>query len=165
MKVGIFYGSTTGNTEQAAHKMAAYFPQADVMSVADGSDLFTDYDLLILGSSTWGLGDLQDDWDTAIDQLRVSELSGKPVAVFGLGDQSGYPDTFVDAMGALCQAAQAAGARLVGAWPAQDYDCLASAALDGDHFCGLALDEENQGQLSDERIKGWCAQLTAELAG
>ena len=163
MKMGIIYGSTTGNTRQAAEKIGAIFSQAEVLSVADVNS-FEDYDVMILGSSTWGLGDLQDEWDSAIGKLEASSLIGKKVALFGLGDQLGYPDTFVDAIGKLGHAAQVAGANLIGAWPAAGYDCETSEALEGDLFCGLALDEENQSRLSAERIQTWCNLIEKELA-
>lgn len=162
MKIGIIYGSTTGNTQQAAEEIGAIFNQAEVKSVAE-VEAFAEYDVLILGSSTWGLGDLQDDWDGAIEKLGASELTGKKVALFGLGDQVGYPDTFIDAIGKLAVAATGAGAELIGQWPAAGYDCVASEALEDDYFKGLPLDEENQGHLSSERIKTWCHLLQQEL--
>ncbi len=163
MKMGIIYGSTTGNTRQAAEKIGAIFSQAEVLSVADVAS-FEDYDVMILGSSTWGLGDLQDEWESAIGKLQSSTLAGKKVALFGLGDQLGYPDTFVDAIGKLGHAAKEAGASLIGAWPAEGYDCETSEALEDDHFYGLPLDEENQGRLSEERIRTWCELVQKEIS-
>ncbi len=164
MKIGIIYGSSTGNTQLAAEKIAGKFEQAELKDVAEISS-FEEYDVLILGSSTWGLGDLQDDWEGAIHQLEASSLVGKKVALFGLGDQVGYPDTFVDAMGKLGAAVQKTGAELIGKWPAEGYECLTSEALEDDYFNGLPLDVENQDCLSDQRITSWCDVLKSELAG
>ncbi len=163
MKIGIIYGSTTGNTEQAAQKIAGQFDHAEVKAVTEVG-LFEEYDVLILGSSTWGLGDLQDDWEGAIGKLESSSLAGKKIALFGLGDQVGYPDTFVDAMGKLATAVESAGGELIGKWPAQGYQCMTSEALEGNYFVGLPLDTENQERLSDERIRSWCDLLAREIS-
>ena len=165
MKTGIFYGSTTGNTEKAAGKIEALLAGAQVMPVVNaGKADFEDCDLLVLGTSTWGAGDLQDDWSEALDSLRAADLKGKKVALFGLGDQIAYPDTFVDGMGTLHEAAVAAGATIVGKWPAADYDFLVSEAEEDDQFFGLPLDEENQADFTDDRIGAWVKQLLTEIS-
>ena len=164
MKTGIFYGSTTGNTENAAELIGKLIENAQVQSIADASkDDLEKYDLLILGTSTWGWGELQDDWANALETLKSANLAGKAVALFGLGDQEAYADTFVDGMLPLSEAAIAAGARLVGRWPTSGYHHQGSTAQDGDDFLGLALDEENQGEESKERINRWVDQFFAEL--
>ena len=50
------------------------------------------------------------------------DLSGKPVAVFGLGDSVGYGEFFCDAMEEIYSTFKAAGANMVGHWPADGYD-------------------------------------------
>ncbi|MCK4691279.1 MAG: flavodoxin [Desulfuromonadales bacterium] len=163
MKTGIFYGSTTGNTANAAQQIGALLTGARTIPVKEAVKAsFEACGLLILGTSTWGLGDLQDDWSDSLDSLRAADLRGKKVAIFGLGDQVGHPDSFVDAMGTLYEMAVAAGATVVGKWPTDDYDFLASAAVDGDQFLGLPLDEENQAAFTEERIAAWVEQLLAE---
>lgn len=164
MKTGIFYGSTTGNTQSAAELIGRLIEEAQIQSIAtaEQSDL-EGHDLLILGTSTWGWGELQDDWDAALAKLRNANLAGTAVALFGLGDQEAYPDTFVDGLLPLSEAAVAAGARLVGRWPTTGYHHQGSTAQDGDFFLGLALDEDNQGDATEERINRWVDQLFAEL--
>ncbi len=164
MKTGIFYGSTTGNTENAAELIGKLIEDSQVQSIASASksDL-ENYDLLILGTSTWGWGELQDDWADALDNVKSADLSGKAVALFGLGDQEAYTDTFVDGLLPICEAALAAGARLVGKWPTSGYHHQGSTAQDGDFFLGLALDEENQSAETEERINRWVDQLFTEL--
>ncbi len=165
MNVGIIYGSSTGSTAAAAGKIAEQFDDVVKLPVnrISGGE-FTSFDLLILGSSTWGLGDLQGDWKTALSALQVSNLAGKKVALFGCGDQLAFADTFVDAIGTLAQAVEAAGGQLVGLWPTAGYDFSASTAVREGNFCGLPLDEENQAGLSAERIVAWCRQLQSEAA-
>jgi flavodoxin I len=117
-----------------------------------------------LGASTWGLGEVQDDW-VGKEALSGVDLAGKKVAVFGTGDQDGYPDTFVDAIGILANSAQRAGGSLMGQWPTEGYTFDSSEAAKGDSFVGLPLDEDNQTALTDERITKWCQSLKQTING
>jgi flavodoxin I len=156
----VIYGSTTGNTEAAAEKIAAALGGADVLSVSDTASADLDkYDVLIFGTSTWGIGDLQDDWEGNLDILEKIDYKGKKVGVFGLGDQEGYPDSFVDGMASLKAKISGVGGVLSGNWPVEGYNFDRSAAVEDGHFIGLALDEDNQPDQSDERIRTWVSQL------
>ena len=109
---GIFFGSTMGTTEAVAADIAKQLgvADADVHNVADTpAGEVQKYDLLVLGSSTWGAGELQDDWYGFLDQLKAQDLSGKKVALFGCGDSGSYPDTFCDAVGLIYDALQQSG--------------------------------------------------------
>ena len=116
--VTILYGSTTGATEQAAQTLAAAL-NAKALPISAATDADFDVDLLILGSSTWGYGELQDDWADAIGRLDALDLTGRKVAVFGTGDQVGFSDTFVNAIGILADKALERGATLVGQVPSE----------------------------------------------
>jgi flavodoxin I len=166
MRIGIFYGSTNGNTERAAELIKTQLSslgEVDLHSVA-GIDpkRMGDYDVVILGTSTWGAGQLQEDWDGR-ESFSGIDLSGKCVAIFGLGDQMGFGDTFVDAIGILADSAEKAGAILIGKWPTEGYEFASSFAVRDARFVGLALDEDNQPTLTAERIQTWTEQLKAEL--
>ena len=97
-KVGIFYGTTTGVTEDIAHRIADKIDGADIFNIDGNEDKLNDYDVLLLGTSTWGFGDLQDDWQAVLDDLANLNLAGKKVAYFGSGDQGTFSDTFMDGM-------------------------------------------------------------------
>ncbi len=167
MSVAIFYGSTTGNTEAAAGKIKEQLGDivAAVEDVADAdpSDL-EKYDLLFLGVPTWNIGEMQDDWAEFIPRMEGLDLSGKKVAFFGLGDAAGYPDNFLDALGELWEAVKALGSpELVGTWPTEGYDFDASEGLfDEDHFLGVGLDDDNEPDLTDERIAAWLDKVRDE---
>lgn len=169
MKLAIFYGSTYGVTEEAADQISALLAQAlgrpiPVYDVArTGLGDLARYDVLVLGSSTWNIGELQDDWDRLFDPLRKTDFSGKRVALFGAGDQEAYTDTFQDALGILAERVEDQGGRLIGRWSVAGYSHSASRAQRGDYFVGLALDEENQRDQTDERISQWTRQLVREL--
>ena len=165
-KIGVFYGSTTGNTVKAAELIqnALGSDRTDLVDVgmASGQDL-TRYDALILGTSTWHWGGLQDEWAQFEEQLSGDALKGKKVAFFGLGDQKRYPDHFADGMGLLYGKVKSSGAHVVGLWPKSEYEFEASTAEVGDKLIGLALDEDNEPQKTPDRVGKWVKQLKTEL--
>lgn len=167
MKIGIFYGSTSGNTAAIARHLATLLTTSKLYPVVQATRAdFESCDLLILGSSSWcdEQDRLQDDWNDAFECLRAANLKGKKAALFGVGDQYGYPDAFVDAIKVLHDVVVACGAKVIGKWPDEGYDYRASAAVEGDFFLGLPLDVENQANLTDERLNAWVAQLQREFA-
>ena len=161
-KIAIVYGSSTDNTKNVAKMIAGKFAGDDV-TLLDVSNLRTsvldDYPNLILGTSTWGLGDLQDDWDGYLADLKGSNLFGKTVAFFGLGDSGSYPDTFVDGMGILYEIVQGKGANLVGAISTDGYSYDASRAEVDGQFVGLPLDEDNESDKTEDRVEAWVEQI------
>ncbi|WEM41889.1 flavodoxin FldB [Photobacterium sp. DA100] len=169
MKIGLFYGSTTCYTEMASEKIrdciGAELVDLHNIKQADLTEM-NQYDMLILGISTWDFGELQEDWEAVWEQLDGLSLEGKTVALFGLGDQEGYAEWFLDAMGMLHDKLLPTGAQFVGYWPNEGYEFEASKALteDGKLFVGLALDEDSQYELSDERITAWCEQILTEYS-
>ncbi|MCG9683791.1 flavodoxin FldB [Vibrio sp. Isolate23] len=168
MKIGLFYGSTTCYTEMAAEKMRAIIGEelVDIRNIKETPLAeMADYDFLILGISTWDFGEIQEDWNEIWDQIDGLSLNGKTVALFGLGDQEGYGEWYLDAMGMLHDELKKTGANLIGYWPNDEsYEFEASKALteDGSQFVGLALDEDSQYELSDERIATWIEQVLVE---
>ena len=167
-KIGLFYGSSTCYTEMAAEKIQAAIGESwvDVFNVADTPIIEAQfYDFLIMGIPTWDYGELQEDWEDIWDELDELELKGKKVSLFGLGDQVGYPEWFLDAMGYLHQKLMERQATMCGYWKNEGYDYEASQALteDKQHFVGLALDEENEFDKSEERIQQWCMQVLNEF--
>lgn len=167
--IALFYGSSTCYTEMAAEKIRDQLGSdlVDLFNVADEpliTALF--YDRIILGIPTWDYGELQEDWEEIWAEIEELDFHGKTVAVFGLGDQIGYPEWFQDALGYLHHKVARQGANMVGYWPNQGYEFEASKALsdDGHRFVGLALDEENQFDQTASRIQQWCEQLRREFA-
>lgn len=163
--IGLFYASTTGNTEMVAEQLAALLPERIHLHdiAAEGVAAMAEYPLLMMGIPTWDFGELQEDWDEHWPDLQTLDFSGKRVALFGLGDQLGYGEWFLDAMGALNEVLQAAGAEVVVPWPIDGYRFEASRALtaDGRHFVGLALDEDGEHGLTEERLGAWLPQVLA----
>ncbi len=106
---------------------------------------------------------MQSDWEDFYDELDNIDFTGKKVAYFGSGDQVGYPDTFQDALGILEEKISENGAETVGYWPTEGYEFSESKAVRDGKFVGLALDEDNQSDLTEERIKSWVTQLKPEF--
>ncbi len=160
--IGIFWGSLTGNTSEAASLIgeALGVGPGHIMdiSTATAGDM-APYELLIFGTSTWGRGELQEDWAEFLPKLDSIDFHGKRVALFGLGDQASFPGYYVDAMGILYEKLQGCGAKFVGAWPADGYGHISSRAVKGGVFVGLALDADNEAHLTRDRVLTWVSGL------
>lgn len=152
-KTGIFYGSTTGTTESVAGRIADVLgiSSADVHDVSKlTAELVSGYEVLLLGTSTWGDGELQDDWYDGVKVLKGMDLES-------------YPDTFCDGMGILYGDLKNSGCRWIGAVPAQEYTYASSISVIDGLFVGLALDEMNESDQTDTRIASWAEILKADL--
>lgn len=163
----IYYGSTTGTCETLASMIANALGigSENVHNVTDiTKETLEGSDMLILGSSTWGCGDLQDDWYDGVEILKKADLAGKPVALFACGDGESYGDTFCEAMTHLKDALADSGCTFIGSVPAEGYNFTGSTAVEGGHFIGLALDDVNESDKSEERIANWAKQILSETA-
>lgn len=159
--VGIFYGSTSGSTKEVAEKIQkALGKNAELHNIKDAtSEMIASYKNLIFGTSAWGIGDMQDDWEDFIDDLSAVDFSDKKLALFGLGDQAEYPESFVDGLGTMyCRLPEKS--IVVGFWPTEGYQFYFSLAAREGKFVGLPIDEHQQPELTDQRIKDWVAQIS-----
>lgn len=164
-KIGIFYGSSSGTTADIAKRIATKLgiDQADVYDISNTSiDKVAPYEVLLLGSSTWGIGDLQDDWEDFLPKLKQASLDGKAVAIFGLGDYESYSSSFCDAIGTIYLALKDTGCGLYGAISTDGYKYDESTAEIDGKLVGLPLDEMNEYSLTDSRIDQWIDQLKKE---
>lgn len=167
--IGLFYGSTGGATARVAGLIEdgfrlRYGATVEVMDVAEYYlDEVLEFNRLLFGIPTWNVGQLQQDWEAVLDELDGMDLSGKVAAVFGLGDQVGYPRTYGDAVFFLADKLEARGARLIGAWSLDGYVFDASWAVRDGRFLGLMLDEDNQPDLTPVRVTVWIDQVAREF--
>jgi flavodoxin I len=165
-KIGIFYGGTVkGSTYKTAKAICDHFGESNVslhnVNEATKEDLER-YRFLILGTSAWGIGEMHQDWERFIDVLSEADLEEKKVALFGLGDQIEYPESFVDGMGTVfCRLPKKDN--VVGFWPTQGYSFYYSTAEMDGKFVGLAIDEDSQPELTEERISKWVDLLKTEF--
>uniref|UniRef100_A0A7S4AE90 Flavodoxin-like domain-containing protein n=2 Tax=Pseudo-nitzschia australis TaxID=44445 RepID=A0A7S4AE90_9STRA len=171
--VGIFYGTSTGSTEDVADQIKEAFGD-DADGPFDVDDLegsvqenFEKYDAIVCGTPTWNTGADTERSGTGWDEIYYTSMSelnieGKHVAVFGLGDQSSYAENFADATGELHDVFQNLGAKMFGYTSMEGYEHEDSKSIRGDKFCGLLCDAVNQDELSGERVQNWVEQLKVE---
>ena len=162
-KTIVIYGSSTGTCQSIAEKIASKLKveAIDVQTLDAG--VVDSYDNLIIGTSTWGAGELQDDWYDGLKLLQGANLSGKTIAIFGCGDCESYGDTFVSAMGELYNGLKGSGAAFIGRVPTAGYNFSDSEAVVDGEFVGLALDNVNEEDKTDERIDAWIDSIKDKL--
>ena len=173
MRIKLIYGSDTGNTELIKEDLvrlldgaAAEPDDVEVLEVADlKSEDWDTHDFYILGIPTWYDGELQSDWEEYFEEFKSINFTNKKVAIFGLGDQLGYEEWFCDGIGILGKVVLENGGNLVGFTDKDEsYDFESSLALKNENtFYGLALDEDNQPELTEERLRKWVLQIKKEF--
>lgn len=166
-KVGIFFGSDTGNTEKVAQQIQQVLgtDKADIYDIAKSTkEDIAQYSFLLFGIPTWYYGESQCDWDDFFPNLEQVDFTNKTVAIFGCGDQEDYAEYFCDAMGTMKDMIQPLGAKIVGNWSTAGYQFESSKSLiDESHFIGLAIDEDRQADLTQDRITQWVTQVKKEM--
>ncbi|CEN32187.1 Flavodoxin-1 [Candidatus Westeberhardia cardiocondylae] len=166
-KIGIFFGSDTGNTENVAEIIHRKLGKniSDIFDIARSNKKKIErYDKLILGIPTWYYGEMQCDWENFSPILKKIDFTGKLVAIFGCGDQEDYSEYFCDALNSIYIITKKQGAKFVGNWPIETYNFESSKSLINDtHFVGLAIDEDRQPNLTFKRINSWVEQIYDEM--
>lgn len=165
-KTVIIYSFNTQKSKKVAEKIIDAFGK-DNLTVSNAeeltSEVFSDNDHFILSAPTWFDGELPNYWDEFVPELEEMDLKDKTFAVFGLGDQKGYPENYCDAIGVLVEILEGCGATIVGYTDVEGYTYESSKAQRGDKFVGLLLDQENQARLTQGRVEKWVAQLKDEM--
>ncbi len=163
-KIALVYSFNTKKTSQAAHKIGDEFgdkvQHINAETVNDKE--FLAFNKLILGVPTWFDGELPNYWDEFVPAIEDFDLKGKTFAIFGNGDQIGYPENFCDGIGIMAELLESRGAKLSGLTPVKGYEFESSRAVRGEQFMGLALDFENQASQVNGKIKKWVEQLSKE---
>ncbi|MFR9496443.1 MAG: flavodoxin FldA [Rikenellaceae bacterium] len=159
----VIYGSTTGTCGDIAQTIASKLGVEAIEVSSMTVDTIASHEVLILGTSTWGAGELQDDWYDGVETLKSAGLSGKTVALFGCGDSSSYCDTFCDGIGIIYEAAKGAGATVVGSVSTDGYSFDESVAVVDGVFVGLALDSDNEDDKTEGRIDAWIESIKPAL--
>ena len=121
MKIKLFYGTDTGNTELVSNDIvrlldgsAAEPDDVEVITVDELTPEDWDHDKFILGIPTWYDGELQSDWEDYFEEFKKIDFTGKTVAIFGLGDQLGYEEWFCDGVGILAKVVLENGGKSIG---------------------------------------------------
>jgi flavodoxin I len=166
-KTAIVYSFNTKKSGKIAEKIKAEFKD-DAIEMVNAEeiseDIFKSYDQLILGVSTWFDGELPNYWDEFVPAIEDMDLKGKKFAIFGLGDQKGYPENFQDGMGLMAEILEEQGAKIVGFTSTKGYTYERSRAERGDQFVGLSIDLENQSAKTNSRITDWVKELKKQFS-
>ena len=161
-KIGIFYSFRSHKTKQQVRKMIKHLGEKNAEEVdvekAAHKD-FDKFDNYIFAVPTWFDGELPNYWDEFIPEIEDMDLKGKKIAIFGLGDQKNYPQNFADSIGIMAEVFEYQGAEIVGYTSAEGYDFEESRAYHQGQFKGLAIDNSNQGALTNERVVKWAEHL------
>ena len=164
--VAIVYGSSTLNTEYVSQRLAAAFgsDRADLHNVKEiEPSLLASRSSLVFVTSTWGTGDLQDDWELFFPRMKEIDFTGKVVGLVGVGDQENYPETFCDSIAILYDAVVTRGGRVVGYTETDGYTFKTSRAVRDGRFLGLVVDEDNQADQTDDRLRAWVRRIGPEF--
>jgi flavodoxin I len=161
-KIGLFYSFKSLKTRKIAERILEHAGEKKIETI--NAESLTEKDFLrfekmILGVPTWFDGELPLYWDEFVPALKEMDLSGKKIAIYGLGDQKGYPENFGDAVGIMADLLKSRGAEIVGETRAEGYNFESSRALREGKFLGLILDQENQPRMTEERVNQWVEQL------
>ncbi|MDO4692469.1 MAG: flavodoxin [Porphyromonadaceae bacterium] len=164
-KIGVFYGSSTGSTSELAQRIAkAVGAEAHCYDVANASASdVAEFEVLLLGSSTWGIGELQDDFAGFLPDLAAQDLSGKAVGLFGCGDADSYPDSFCEALAEIKQDLSGSGCRFIGAYTPEGYSYDATRCEEDGKLIGLCIDDVNQSDMTEDRIQIWLTAMKGDL--
>lgn len=170
MKIAIFVGTAGGTSMKIADALVEAFEieEDNVINMEEDFDdieQFEAYDLLFIGSSTWGQGDVHFSWVDPILELEDEDvdLDGKIVAFFGAGDCKKHGEHFCSALGKLHKTFTSLGAKAIGAVAKDGYEYEFSLAEMDGKLCGCAIDEHNESDKTDQRIATWIETLKSEL--
>lgn len=160
-KIGIFYGTTSGITAGIVDEIEFYLrgEEYEVFDVANGIDEMENIENLILVSPTYGVGELQKDWENVYDKLKSLDFTNKVVGIVGVGNQFAFGESYVGAMRKLYDAVIAKGTKVVGFTSTEGYSYEETESVVDDKFIGLALDESNQDNETPDRIKAWIEEI------
>ena len=165
-KTAIIYSFHTQKSKKVAEKIIEAFGEPSIVAINAEEltkEVFNEYDNFILSAPTWFDGELPNYWDEFVPDLEEMDLKNKTFAVFGLGDQKGYPENFCDAIGILVGILENCGAKIIGQTSLEGYTFESSKAQRGNIFVGLPLDQENQARLTQQRIENWVAELKKSM--
>ena len=163
-KIAILYGTSGGSVESVAKQVQDLLEgNADIYNVLDVSlSEIEDYKYIIVGTSTTGIGDLQDDWEGFLPSFAKIDFTGKKVAIFALGDSASYSTSFAVSMKVVYDEIHDK-VEVVGKVPDVGYTYDDSTAVEDGVWVGLPLDEDNEYDLTEERLIKWVEQLKKEF--
>ena len=171
-KTALFFSPEGGNVNYVANKLGEMIgtDKVEIIPVKEvkEGDL-SNYDKIILLGSTvgtdhWNNETIVDEWPEFFTKIKEISFEKKKVAIVGLGNSFLYPSHFVDGMADLYERLTKQNAKVLGKVDAKGYDFTDSEALNDDGlFCGLHIDEDNEEELTAERLENWISILKSDF--
>ena len=171
-KTAIFFSPEGGNVNHVADQLGEMLgnDKADVIPVISANKEDVDkYKKVILVGSTvgtdhWDNEVIVDEWSEFFTKIQDISFEDKKVAIVGLGNCVLYPEHFADGMADLHDRITKQNGKVLGFVDSEGYEFTDSEAVNEDGlFCGLALDEDNEYDLTEERLKKWIQQLKPDF--
>jgi flavodoxin I len=160
-KIGLFYGTTGGRTQGVVDEFEFNLrDNVDIYNVENGIQEIKNYENLILVTPSYGFGELEPHWESVIEEFKKIDFSGKVVGLVGLGSQTTFGESFVGALKILYDIVTSNGGTVIGLTSTEGYNFEDCEAIIQDKFMGLVLDEENQDDLTPDRIYLWLEEIT-----
>lgn len=155
-KIGIFYGSSGGNTKEVSEFIAEKLG-AEVTNIKDAKiEDFDKFTKFIFATSSYGFGELQDDWFEKIELLDEVDFKEKTVALVGVGGLARHADSFCSSLVDFLPRIK--GANLVGQSDLDGYKIKKSSAFINGKFIGLCVDFKGDKNWQS-RVEKWCESV------
>ncbi|RLD92204.1 MAG: flavodoxin [Bacteroidetes bacterium] len=171
-KTALFYSPEGGNVNTVTNMLGELIgnDKVDIIPVKEfeKGDLDKYNKIILVGSTVgadhWNNETIVDEWQEFFTKIKEISFEKKKVAIVGLGNCFLYPSHFVDGMADLYERLTKQNAKVLGKVDAKDYDFTDSEAVDDDgFFCGLAIDEDNEPELTSGRLENWISILKPDF--
>ncbi len=163
-KIGLFYGTTGGRTTGVVDEFDFNLrDDVEIFDVANGINKIKEFENLILVTPSYGFGELEAHWEAVIEDFKKIDLSGKTIALVGLGSQTTFGESFVGALEILYKIIIKNGGKIIGLTSTDGYHFEECEAIVEGKFMGLVLDEENQDDMTPDRIYDWLEVIKKEF--
>lgn len=171
-KTAIFFSPEGGSVNSVAVKLGEMIgnDKVEIIPVreAEIEDVEKHNQMIFIGSTVgadhWNNETVANEWPGLFAMIESLSLEDKKVAIVGLGNSVLYPEHFADGMAYLYKVLAEKDANIFGFVDAEDYTFEDSEALnDEGFFCGLALDEDNEDDLTPERLEKWLEKLKPDF--
>ena len=163
-KIGLFYGTTGGRTTGVVDEFDFNLrDEVEIFDVANGIEKIKEFENLILVTPSYGFGELEAHWEAVIEDFKKVDLRGKTLALVGLGSQTTFGESFVGALEILYKIIIKNGGKIIGLTSTDGYHFEECEAIVEGKFMGLVLDEENQDDMTPDRIYDWLEVIKKEF--
>lgn len=171
-KTALLFSPEGGNVNSVAIKLGEVIgnDKVDIIPVSkvEKGELDKYNQIILLGSTVgadhWSNEIMVDEWQEFFNKEGEINFENKKLAIVGLGNSVLYPEHFADGMAHLYDKITERKGKVLGFVDSKGYDFTDSEALnDEGFFCGLPIDEDNEEELTNERLEKWVSALKADF--